>query len=109
MTHEIKIWLHLQTIKEMKYRDAWPFGFICFPTLLRPESRGSITLASTDPFDYPRIRPNYLNTQYDVDILLKGKVCRHLIIHRLITYQSHEIVSTILVKIDAIFYFENTK
>ncbi|KAK3729281.1 hypothetical protein RRG08_020154 [Elysia crispata] len=85
-----------KTIKEMKYRDAWPFGFICFPTLLRPESRGSITLASTDPFDYPRIRPNYLNTQYDVDILLKGiEECKALVSTKTMKAIGAELLDTV--------------
>ncbi|CAG5127881.1 unnamed protein product [Candidula unifasciata] len=37
------------------------YGFSCFPILLRPESRGNITLTSRDPFDYPIIQANYLN------------------------------------------------
>ncbi|GFN98667.1 choline dehydrogenase, mitochondrial [Plakobranchus ocellatus] len=66
-------------LQERKYRDEYEYGFTCFPTLLRPESRGSITLKSTDPFDYPRIQANYLSTDYDLDILVKGiEACKAL-------------------------------
>ncbi|GFN98659.1 oxygen-dependent choline dehydrogenase [Plakobranchus ocellatus] len=65
--------LPIQSLQERKYRDEYEYGIACFPTLLRPESRGSITLKSTDPFDYPRIKANYLSTDYDLDILVKGK------------------------------------
>ena len=41
-------------------------------TQLRPESRGRITLNSADPFDAPRIDPNYLSEQKDVDVLVEG-------------------------------------
>ncbi|GFS26339.1 oxygen-dependent choline dehydrogenase [Elysia marginata] len=61
-----------QTRSEFEPRDAWEDGWSCFPTVLRPESRGSLTLASTDPFDHPHIRANYLDSQYDIDMLLKG-------------------------------------
>ncbi|GFN91822.1 oxygen-dependent choline dehydrogenase, partial [Plakobranchus ocellatus] len=67
-------------IKELKHRDEYEFGFLCLPSLLRPESRGRITLASRDHFDYPLIKANYLDSQYDIDILIKGvEVCKKLI------------------------------
>ncbi|GFO28419.1 glucose dehydrogenase [Plakobranchus ocellatus] len=69
-----------ELIEEMKHRDEYEFGFSCLPHLLRPESRGRITLASRDPFDYPLIKANYLDSQYDIDILFKGvEVCKKLI------------------------------
>jgi choline dehydrogenase len=40
--------------------------------LLRPESRGQITLRSPDPFDDPVIDPRYLNRDDDLDVLLEG-------------------------------------
>ncbi|AXC48632.1 choline dehydrogenase [Paracoccus suum] len=39
---------------------------------LRPESRGTITLASADPAEAPLIQPNYLATQTDRDTLVAG-------------------------------------
>lgn len=42
--------------------------------LLRPESRGTIELASSDVFDHPLIRANYLSSQHDLDMLTYG--CR---------------------------------
>jgi choline dehydrogenase len=33
--------------------------------LLRPESRGEITLRSADPAEAPAIQPNYLSTDRD--------------------------------------------
>jgi len=49
--------------------------------LLRPTSKGNIKLKSSDPFEQPAIDPNYLETQHDVDVLLRGfkialRVCR---------------------------------
>ncbi|MDB3935956.1 GMC family oxidoreductase N-terminal domain-containing protein [Granulosicoccus sp.] len=37
-----------------------------------PESRGSIHIASADPFEDPTIRMNYFNTQRDRDVTLEG-------------------------------------
>ncbi|KAG8222608.1 hypothetical protein J437_LFUL002601 [Ladona fulva] len=43
------------------------YGII--PTLLRPRSRGSVTLKSTDPKVQPRIEPNYFSDERDLDVL----------------------------------------
>ena len=46
--------------------------FTIFPTLIHPKSRGTITLQSRDPFDYPVIDPNYLSHPDDLATLIKG-------------------------------------
>lgn len=46
---------------------------------LRPESRGTITLASADAMQAPLIQPNYLATQTDRDTLVAGiEIARRL-------------------------------
>ncbi|KAK0039968.1 alcohol dehydrogenase [acceptor] [Biomphalaria pfeifferi] len=57
---------------EMAQRQNADYGFICLPILLHPESRGRVTLQSNDPIDYPRIEPNYLEKQKDIDTLITG-------------------------------------
>lgn len=42
------------------------------PTLIYPESRGSVRLASTDPFTAPLIDPNYLAEPQDLETLVAG-------------------------------------
>ncbi|KAJ9576182.1 hypothetical protein L9F63_006915 [Diploptera punctata] len=42
------------------------------PTLLVPESRGTITLKSKDPLSYPLINLNYLSYPHEVDTLVEG-------------------------------------
>ncbi|KAK4500344.1 hypothetical protein PRZ48_008533 [Zasmidium cellare] len=42
------------------------------PILLRPESRGSITLTSASPFDSPHITANYLSTPHDRAMMTYG-------------------------------------
>jgi len=39
---------------------------------VRPESRGTITLASPDPLVPPRIDPNYLSAPEDARVLIEG-------------------------------------
>ena len=49
---------------------------------LRPESRGHIELASSDPSDYPIIHPNYLATETDRTTIVDGvKIAREIATH----------------------------
>jgi choline dehydrogenase len=47
-------------------------GFYSAVRLLRPESRGTVTLKSADPLQAPVIKPNYLATEKDCSVLLAG-------------------------------------
>jgi choline dehydrogenase len=50
-----------------------PFpGFTLAARLLRPESRGSVTIGSADPLAPPVIAPNYLTSEKDCAVLLAG-------------------------------------
>ncbi|KZT29819.1 GMC oxidoreductase [Neolentinus lepideus HHB14362 ss-1] len=40
--------------------------------LLRPTSKGTVSLKSSNPFDKPIIDPRYLDTQHDVDVLVRA-------------------------------------
>ncbi|HEX2277347.1 MAG TPA: choline dehydrogenase [Candidatus Tectomicrobia bacterium] len=61
------------------FRRPEGHGFTVVAALLRPQSRGSITLASSDPFDPPVIHPDYLREAADLRTLLQGlKWCRQL-------------------------------
>ena len=51
--------------------DPWP-GFLNGIGQLRPTSIGEVGIVSNDPFTYPRITPNYLSTEEDVQELLEG-------------------------------------
>ena len=48
-------------------------GFHILPTVLHPYSRGSVRLASTDPFQPPIIEPGYLTDGRDVTVLIEGQ------------------------------------
>ncbi len=47
-------------------------GFTVHACVLRPGSRGEITLRSSDPRDPPRIAARYLSEPRDLDVLLEG-------------------------------------
>ena len=57
-----------------------PFsGFSLLVRLLRPESRGTVMIRNADPLEPPAIRPNYLATRNDCEILVAGmKIARRL-------------------------------
>ena len=54
------------------FRRSWRDGFACRPVLLRPESRGTVRLASKDPADPVRIRQNFLDSENDKRTLRDG-------------------------------------
>ena len=51
--------------------DPWP-GFVNSICQCRPTSRGYIEIRSNNPLDYPKIIPNYLSTDEDVEEMLEG-------------------------------------
>jgi choline dehydrogenase len=54
-------------------------GFTVVAAILRPQSRGCIRLASSDPFDPPVIDPGYLREAADLQTLLEGlRWCRRV-------------------------------
>ena len=48
------------------------YGYSCHVCVLRPQSRGTVTLASGDPMAAPAIDPNYLAEDADLLTLIKG-------------------------------------
>jgi len=59
---------------------SWGHGYSCHLCLLRPLSRGSLTLASKDPQASPLIDPNFLGDADDVQRLTRGfKLMRRIL------------------------------
>jgi choline dehydrogenase-like flavoprotein len=60
-------------------RLHWGAGFSCHVALLDPKSRGSVSLASPDPYDAPLIDPNFLGEPEDLETMVTGfKITRRL-------------------------------
>ena len=51
--------------------DSFP-GFLLSAQPTRPTSRGTVQIRSSNPLHYPSIRPNYLSTSHDVELMLAG-------------------------------------
>lgn len=61
-------------------KTVFGHGYSCHVCLLRPKSRGRLTLASADPAAAPRIDPNFLGDPDDTQRLVRGfKVMRRIL------------------------------
>ncbi len=61
-------------------KAPWGHGYSCHLTLLRPLSRGSLTLSSKDPFAAPVINPDFLSVRDDMERLVRGfKIMRNIL------------------------------
>ncbi len=54
------------------FKSPWRDAFVCRPVLLRPQSRGRITLRSADPGAPVRIQQNFLGDERDLALLRSG-------------------------------------
>jgi choline dehydrogenase-like flavoprotein len=72
---------------------AFRDGFGIRPTLLHPDSRGEVTLRSSDPRDPPRIRYNFFSAPNDLPTLVHGfKMARQMVHHKALDlYRGREI------------------
>ena len=67
------LWGHNKIVAEqLVSKDPELHGFCNFAAVTHPLSKGTVTLASTDPFDFPFIDPQYLHNSRDIQLLLGG-------------------------------------
>ena len=67
-------------------KTVFGHGYSCHVCLLRPKSRGRVSLVSADPTAAPRIDPAFLAERYDVDRLVRGfKLMRSILSQRALT------------------------
>jgi len=56
------------------------YGYSCHICVLRPHSRGTVTLNEANPMSAPRIDPQYLSDERDLDLMVKGaKITRDIL------------------------------
>ncbi|HHW2988136.1 TPA: GMC family oxidoreductase [Pseudomonas aeruginosa] len=77
---DIQLHSVIGTIDDHNRKLHWGHGFSCHVCVLRPKSLGSVGLASANPLTAPRIDPNFLGHDDDVQTLLKGyRMAREII------------------------------
>ena len=77
-------------------------GLTVAPCQLRPESRGSIHIKSTDPTQHPAIRPNYLADPLDQQTIVEGLKWGRMMTNQpaLAPYVAHELDPSVDAKTD---------
>ncbi|MFU5460576.1 GMC family oxidoreductase [Pseudomonas aeruginosa] len=77
---DIQLHSVIGTVDDHNRKFHWGHGFSCHVCVLRPKSIGSVGLSSSDPHTAPRIDPNLLSHDDDVQTLLKGyRMAREII------------------------------
>lgn len=77
---DIQLHFCIAIVDDHGRRIRWQSGAALHVCLLRPESRGEITLASPNPDVAPRIDPRFLSAPADLDGLVRGA----RIVHRIL-------------------------
>lgn len=83
-------------------KQTFGHGYSCHVCLLRPRSRGSVTLASTDPMQAPLIDPNFLADRDDMDRMVRGfRIMRNLLAQpALAGYRGQELAASAAAQTD---------
>jgi choline dehydrogenase-like flavoprotein len=71
-TPDLQLHFAIAKLVDHGRKTVFGHGYSCHVCLLRPLSRGSVTLASSDPMAAPLIDPNFLAERDDVDRLVRG-------------------------------------
>ena len=84
-------------------KTVFGHGYSCHVCLLRPKSRGTLQLASSDPMIAPLIDPNFLGERADMERLLTGfKLMRGLLQQpALAGYRGRELPASAVAQTDA--------
>jgi choline dehydrogenase-like flavoprotein len=84
-------------------KTVFGHGYSCHVCLLRPKSRGSVTLASPDPLATPLIDPAFLSDPDDTARLVRGfKLMRHILAQpALAQYGGREVAASSAAQTDA--------
>ncbi len=69
---DIQLHFAIAMVDDHARKLHYGYGYSCHVCKLRPESRGTVGLHSTDPFAAPAIDPNFLSDDRDLETLIKG-------------------------------------
>jgi choline dehydrogenase-like flavoprotein len=84
-------------------KPSFGHGYSCHVCLLRPKSRGALTLASSDPFAAPLIDPNFLGERDDLVKMVRGFRLMRAILGQpaLAGYRGRELPASAVAQTDA--------
>ena len=69
---DVQLHFTIALVDDHSRKLHYGYGFSCHVCKLRPESRGSVTLNSADPFAPPAIDPAFLADRRDLETMIKG-------------------------------------
>jgi choline dehydrogenase-like flavoprotein len=69
---DIQLHFGMAMVDDHGRKRHWGSGFSCHVCLLRPKSRGSISLKSPDPMQPPLIDPNFFGDPADLESMVAG-------------------------------------
>ena len=69
---DIQLHFVIALVEDHARKQRLGHGLSCHVCVLRPKSRGTVTLASADPMAAPLIDPNFLGDSRDLDTLVDG-------------------------------------
>jgi choline dehydrogenase-like flavoprotein len=76
---DIQLHFGMAVVDDHGRKRRWGRGFSCHVCLLRPKSRGSVSLERADPMRSPLIDPNFLGHPDDLESMVAGyKTTRRL-------------------------------
>ncbi|MDE2378127.1 GMC family oxidoreductase N-terminal domain-containing protein, partial [Bradyrhizobium sp.] len=76
---DVQLHFSMAMVNDHGRKRTWGRGFSCHVCLLRPNSKGTLALASADPFAAPLIDPNFLGEEADLEAMVAGfKLTRRL-------------------------------
>lgn len=76
---DIQLHFGMAMVDDHGRKRRWGRGFSCHVCLLRPKSRGMVSLSSADPLVAPAIDPNFLGEADDLESMVAGyKTTRRL-------------------------------
>jgi choline dehydrogenase-like flavoprotein len=77
---DLQLFFVVAMVDDHARKPHWGHGFSCHVCLLRPKSRGRLSLANNDPYSAPLIDPNFLGDSRDLETLVRGfKIVRRIL------------------------------
>jgi choline dehydrogenase-like flavoprotein len=77
---DVQLHFVVAMVEDHARKLRWGHGYSCHVCLLRPRSRGAVSLRNPDPFAAPVIDPNFLGDPQDLEDMLAGfKLTRRLL------------------------------